>query len=74
MKKNQHIVPRMNGWAVKREHGKKASKVFADKTDAVTYGKDISEKDNSCLVIHDSEAKFQEVTCSPYEKSWSMFS
>jgi len=70
MKKNQHIVPRKDRWAVKKEHGKKASRVFDDKIDAVFYGKDISEKDNGCVVIHDSNAKFQEVTCSPYERSW----
>jgi len=71
MKTNQHIVPRNNGWGVKKENGLKVSRVFRNKKDAVGYAKDLTEKSNSCVVVHDNVAKFEEVTCSPYRDSWS---
>ena len=61
--KNQHVVPRKKGWAVKSENSKRATKIHDMKTDAIDHAEKISKNKKSCLVVHDGKGKFQEIDC-----------
>ena len=79
--KNQHVVPRKKGWAVKSENSKRATKIYDIKTDAIDHAEKISGNKKSCLVIHDRKGKFQEIDCKldkknqhviPYKDKWAV--
>lgn len=52
MGKNQHIVPKDNGWAVKGAGNSKVTKTFETQKDAIDFGKQIAKNQESELVIH----------------------
>jgi hypothetical protein len=53
-----HVVPKSSGgWAIKRDGIAKTIKVFAKKTDAVKFAREISRKQGSNLVIHGRDGK-----------------
>lgn len=66
MSDNKHVVPRKNGWGVLG--GKKASKVFMMKGEAMTYAKDLALRHNVCMVVHDEAGKFEKFECNPEMK------
>lgn len=51
-KKNYHVVPHGNGWAVKREGAKRASSTHRTQADAIQQGKQLAQNSQSELVIH----------------------
>ena len=61
--KNQHVVPRSHGWAVKPAEGEKASRLFEKRKEAVDYAKSVAKKNNVCMVVHDETAKFKNFRC-----------
>ena len=57
--KNEHVVPRKRGWAVRREDGKKVSKLFATQGDAMDYAGRIAKKDDVSMVVHKHNGEFK---------------
>jgi uncharacterized protein YdaT len=51
-KKNQHVVPHGDDWAVKREGGKRATVVVPTQKEAIEIGREISKNNGSELIIH----------------------
>lgn len=58
-KRNQHVVPHQEGWAVKGEGAKRATEVFDRKADATARGREIARNQGSELLIHGSDGKIQ---------------
>ncbi|AXG73557.1 DUF2188 domain-containing protein [Flavobacterium arcticum] len=52
MKKNQHVVPHQDGWAVKGEGNSKATKVTKTQTEAIESARKIAKNQESELFIH----------------------
>jgi len=51
-KKNQHVVPHGNQWAVKGEKNEKATKVVGTQSAAINFARTIAINQKSELVIH----------------------
>jgi len=52
MKKNLHVVPHGNQWAVKGEKNDKATKVVETQSEAIKIAREIAIKQQSEVVIH----------------------
>lgn len=52
MAKNQHIVPRNDGWAVRGEHNQRDTVHTRTQADAVKIGREIAKNQQSELLIH----------------------
>ena len=59
-KKNQHVVPFGNGWAVKSAGATKATIITTKKSDAITAGKGIAQKNHSELIVHGKDGRIKE--------------
>lgn len=59
MKRNQHVVPHQEGWAVKGAGAKRATEVFARKADAVQAGRGVARRQGTELVIHGADGQIQ---------------
>ena len=59
-KKNQHVVPLGNGWAVKGEGNSRYTVITETKKDALVVGRDIARNNKSELVIHGRDGKIQD--------------
>ena len=59
--RNEHhvIFSLDGGWAVKKRQNTRASRVFDEKGDAVTYGKKMSESHCSELIIHRKDGSIE---------------
>ena len=51
-KRNQHVVPREDGWAVRGAGAQRDTQVFDRKQDAVDRAREISQNQKSELVVH----------------------
>lgn len=51
-KKNQHVVPHGNQWAVKGEKNDKATKVVETQSEAIKIAREIAINQQSEVVIH----------------------
>ena len=51
-KKNQHVVPHGNQWAVKGKKNERATKIVDTQTEAIKIARDIAINQKSELVIH----------------------
>lgn len=58
--KNQHIVKRAEGWAVRGEGNTKDTVVRKTKAEVTELGKTIAKNQKSELVIHGRDGKIQE--------------
>ncbi len=58
-KKNQHIVPLGNGWAVKGEGNSRYTVITETKRDAMKVGREIARNNNSELIIHGKDGKIE---------------
>ncbi len=58
-KRNQHVVPLGNGWAVKGEGNSKFTAITETKKDATTIARDIAKNNKSELIIHGKDGKIQ---------------
>jgi hypothetical protein len=56
-KKNQHIIPLGNGWAVKAEGNTKFTIITESKKDALTVGREIAKNSKTELIIHGKDGK-----------------
>lgn len=58
-KRNQHVVPREEGWAVRGERAKRDTEVFDRKTEAVERAREIARNQQSELVVHGENGRIQ---------------
>lgn len=59
-KKNQHVVPFGNGWAVLAEGRKTASVLATRQSDAISYAKEVAKKQRAEVIIHGRNGKIRE--------------
>ena len=57
--KNEHVVPRKKGWAVRREGSEKVSKLFITQSEAMNYAGNIAKKDDVNMVVHKHNGEFK---------------
>lgn len=58
-KRNQHVVPRENGWAILGAGAQRDTQVFDRKQDAVDRAREISQNQKSELVVHGQNGQIQ---------------
>jgi len=58
-KRNQHVVPREDGWAVRGAGAQRDTQVFDRKQDAVDRAREISQNQKSELVVHGQNGQIQ---------------
>lgn len=59
-KRNQHVIPLGNGWAVKGEGSKKFTVITETQKDAITVAREIAKNNKSELVIHGKDGKIRD--------------
>lgn len=59
-RKNQHIVPHSQGWAVKSEGSSKPSRVFKTQSEAIAKGTEIAKNQQSEIFIHNQKGQIRE--------------
>lgn len=59
-KKNVHVVPRADGWAVRRERAERDSSHHDTKADALASGRDTARRDEVELVIHRKDGTIED--------------
>ena len=58
-KRNQHVVPHVDGWAVRGEGAERASGVFDTKAEATAAGRSIARNQGTELVVHGRDGRIQ---------------
>ncbi|MEO8146718.1 MAG: DUF2188 domain-containing protein [Bacteroidia bacterium] len=58
-KKNQHVIPLGNGWAVKKEGSNRFTIITETKKEAVQVARGIAKHNHSELVIHGKDGRIQ---------------
>lgn len=56
--KKIHVIKRGNRWAVRREKGKRASKVFDTKGEAVVFAQNM-EANRFHVIVHDERGRVE---------------
>ena len=59
-KRNQHVVPARDGWAVKGAGAQKATKVFDTQREAIAAARQIAVSQRSELLIHGRNGKIRD--------------
>jgi len=59
-KKNQHVVPHKNGWAVRGAGNSKATSIHRTQREAIDVGRSIAKNQKSELLIHSREGQIRE--------------
>ena len=59
-KRNQHVVPTKDGWAVKGAGSPKATKLFGTQREAIDRGREIARNKRSELLIHGRDGRIRE--------------
>jgi hypothetical protein len=59
-KRNQHVVPHPEGWAVKPEGGKRPSSVHDTQQEAIDRAREIARNQESELFIHRPDGRIRE--------------
>lgn len=54
-KRNQHVVPHSDGWAVKGAGADRATQVFDRKSDAVNRAREIAQNQKTELIVHNKD-------------------
>jgi hypothetical protein len=60
IKNSRHVVPRQDGWAVKKSGASRASKVFDTQADAINYGRSQAKKESGQLYVHRKDGTIRE--------------
>jgi len=60
MAKNQHVVPRGDGWAVRGDGNKRDTEVFRTQREAITRAREIAITQASELVVHGSNGQIRQ--------------
>jgi hypothetical protein len=75
MKKNQHVVPHNNQWAVKGAGNDRATSVHSTQNQAIEHAREIARNQQSELLIHGKNGQIREKNsygndpCPPKDKS-----
>lgn len=59
-KRNQHVVPHKDGWAVKPAGGDRASSVHDTQREAIDRARDIAQNQHSELFVHGRDGRIRE--------------
>ncbi len=59
-KKNQHVVPLGNGWAVKSAGTEKATVITSKQSDAIVAARNIAKNKHSELIVHGRDGRIRE--------------
>ncbi|MCT4624030.1 MAG: DUF2188 domain-containing protein [Schleiferiaceae bacterium] len=59
-KKNQHVVPHENGWAVRGAGNEKASSVHATQAAAIEAAKATAQRQQSEMLVHGRNGQIRE--------------
>lgn len=59
-KKNQHVVPHSNGWAVKGAGNQRATSVHPTQREAIETARDIAHNQRSEMFIHGQNGRIRE--------------
>ncbi len=59
-KKNQHVVPLGNGWAVKGEGNSRFTAITERKAEATTIARDLARNNKSEIVIHGKDGRIHD--------------
>ena len=58
--KNQHVVPRPNGWAVKAETNQRATSIHRTQREAIDAARDVAVNVGSEVIIHGRNGRIRE--------------
>ncbi|MDZ7854776.1 DUF2188 domain-containing protein [Sphaerotilus sp.] len=58
-KRNQHVVPHEDGWAVRGAGTERVTQVFDHKQDAVSRAREIAKNQQTELVVHGQNGQIQ---------------
>jgi uncharacterized protein YdaT len=59
-KRDVHVVPHAQGWAVEKTGSKRASKVTETQREAIAEGRRIAQQEKSELVVHGENGRIRE--------------
>ncbi len=59
-KRNQHVVPLGNGWAVKKEGSSRFTVITDNQRDAIKVAREIAKNHQSELIVHGRDGKIRE--------------
>ena len=59
-KKNQHVVPHKEGWAVKAAGNQRATSIHPTQRSAVAQARDIARDQGSEMLIHGTNGRIRE--------------
>ncbi len=68
-RRNQHVVPHPEGWAVKAEGSSRATRIFITQEEAIDFGREIAINQHAELVIHNRKGEVRKRR--NYKKHWS---
>lgn len=55
-----HVIPgAKGGWDVRRDDRQRASRHFDTKTEAISYGRQLSRKEHSDFYVHEQDGEIQ---------------
>ena len=60
--KNQHVIPKDDGWAVKRAGADKASGVYNTQKEAIKEATSIAKNQGTSVFIHGEDGRIREST------------
>ncbi len=66
-KRNQHVVPHTNGWAVRPAGGERASSVHDTQREAIDRGRKIARNESTELFIHGRDGQIRERDSHGYD-------
>lgn len=58
--RNQHVVPRPNGWAVLPEGGERATSLHPTQQEAISRGRERAQAERSELLVHGENGRIRE--------------
>lgn len=58
-KRNQHVVPHQDKWAVRGAGAERATEIFDRKSEAVGRAREIAQNQHTELVIHGKDGQIQ---------------
>ena len=59
-KKNQHVVPHSDGWAVKGAGNHRATSVHSTQREAIEKARDIAKNQGSEMLVHGENGRIRE--------------
>lgn len=59
-KRNQHVVPHDDGWAIRSAGSQRATSVHRTQGEAITAGREIARNQGSELVIHGRDGRIRD--------------